>query len=62
MKNENLAANTPYHATAVVVSGLGYPNGRPAASPEPTGWIRLPSSSVSHIDLDAKVSRETFQQ
>jgi hypothetical protein len=35
-----------------VVAGLGYPNGREASSPQPTGW------PVDNSDIKA-VSRET---
>lgn len=43
-------------AKAVVVSGLGYPNGRDTNSPEPTGWLVF-TRDITHIEK--QVSRET---
>jgi hypothetical protein len=42
-----------------VVNGMGYPNGRDDLCTEPTGW-QNPVESISRIDIEKKVSRETF--
>lgn len=41
---------------ASVVPGLGYPNNRLEASPEPTGWQGLDTKDIAHV------SRETFDE
>jgi hypothetical protein len=46
------SATTP----PTVVAGLGYPNGRDLASPEPTGW-QANTAEVTFIEK--QVSRET---
>lgn len=61
MSNQtNQAAETAI-TQPTVVAGLGYPMGRDEVSNQPTGWIqRDTEEETSHIDLDKKVSRETF--
>lgn len=54
-RNLPLAEQTAV-AKPVVVSGLGYPNGREATSPEPTGWLVF-TRDITHIEK--QVSRET---
>jgi hypothetical protein len=44
-----ISAETP----ASVSEGLGYPNDRKEASPEPTGWQGLETANIDHV------SRET---
>ena len=56
-ENTNLSeAEAAATTKPTVVLGLGYPNGRDAESPEPTGWLN-PAGEVSVIEQ--KVSRET---
>ena len=42
-----------------VVTGMGYPNDYIEVSDQPTGW-QVTAVNTSHIELEKKVSRETF--
>ncbi len=43
-------------APRTVVAGLGYPNGRDSASPQPTGWQ---ANTAEVTIIEKQVSRET---
>lgn len=49
-------AETTAITKPVVVSGLGYPNGREETSPSPVGWQ---AQTTETTNIEKQVSRET---